>query len=522
MLIKNFSLKRDFRFVLFGLVLVLAAIRRFILPTVPFADGDLAGYLLPAIDLLEHGELTHFGTRSFLYPLFAASLIKLTGTIASIPFVQHVLGLLSGVLLFMVFERPLFRSIRNGKRAWVLTTLQLGGSAYFLLTNSIWQFEHFITSQALSTFLLMVLLYIIVVLVDKAKADNRSMVLGALAVLLSLITYMLMPRMGFAMPLVILIVLVELWRAKLPYLKLGATVVVPLAVFVLTVWMPERHLVEKFDKGTDYFPFRQFFYVHADMAKSLIQEDIVNGNDKYPTDLLMKLDTMLVISAGEGYFPYLGFDADSLFIGGVDHAIIELFDERDVNYMHWILHYDGRIWKERTGAYALKVADQMQHYYLGTAEHDKYIVDEQPLLYNVKSMTLDMDNRANMGNGAIMTSYKNMAQQQLTNWQWRSNFSMLHPFIALADFAYIPLLLVFLLQQLYLTIRRRMFSFIYNAIRRYTFYLILLQLALVLTVAMVHSFDIYRYGVWFVQVGVLVEALVIVLLVFGKRFRVEG
>lgn len=519
---KNINLKRDLRFVLFGLVLVLAAIRRFSLPTVPFADGDLAGYLLPAIDLLEHGELTHFGTRSFLYPLFCAVLIKVTGTIASIAFVQHVLGLLTGVLLFMVFERPMFRTIRNGKWGWLLTALQLGGSAYFLLTNSIWQFEHFITSQALSTFLLMLQLYIIVVLVDKPKADNKSMYLGALAVFLSLVTYMLLPRMGFAMPLVILIVLIELWRAKLPYLKLGATLVVPLGVFVLTMWIPERHLVNKYDQGTDEFPFRQFFYVHADMVKSLMQEDIASGTTEFPIELIEQVEQMLVITPGEGHFPYLGFDADTLFIGGVEVEIQATVEAAGLNYMDVVKHYDGRVLSERTRAYALKVADQLQHYYLGTAEHDKYMVDEQPLLYNVKGMTLDMDSRANMGNGAIMTSYKNMAEQQLTNWQWRSKFGLIHQFIALANFTYIPLLIVFVLQQLYFLLRRRRFSFTYNTIRRYTFYMLLMQLALVLTVAMVHSFDIYRYGVWFVQVGVLVQAFVVVLLVFGKRFRVEG
>lgn len=510
------------RFVLFGLVLVLAAIRRFSLPTVPFADGDIAGFLLPAIDLLEHGELTHFGTRSFVYPLFAAVLIKLTGTVASIAFVQHVLGLLSGVLLFMVFERPLFQSIRNGKRAWVLTALQLGGSAYFLLANSIWQFEHFITSQALSTFLLTVQLYIIGVLVDKAKANSQSMWLGALAVFLSLITYMLLPRMGFAMPLVILIVLIELWRAKLPYLKLGMVLAVPLGVFVLFVWMPERHLVNKYDKGTDYFAFRQFFYVHADMVKSLMQEDIATGNTQYPVELLQQIDNMLVLTPGEGHFPYLGFDADTLFIGGVDKAIIEVLEERQVNYMYLIMHYDGRILKERTWDYVKKVADQMQHYYLGTAQFDKYIVNEQPELYNVSSMTRSLDERGDMGNGTIISSYKQMINDQLSDWQWHSNYSLLYQPILMADFTYIPLLIVFVLQQLFFIVRRRRFSFTYNAIRRFIVYLILIQLALVLTVAMVHSFDIYRYGVWFVQVGVLVQAFIIVLLVFGKRFKVVG
>jgi hypothetical protein len=499
------------RYALFGIVLLVAAIRRFSLPSVPFADGDIFGYFLPAVRLAEDGTLFHQGTRSFVYPMFIAGLMKLSGSVTIIPIVQHLLGLFTGFLIFRIFEQPLFTNLKSSKLDTVIVVMQLCCSSFFLLASSIWQYEHFITSQSMFTLLLVAQLLFLVKMVGKTEGEKSNLRYGSAIVFLALLTFILTPRMGFALPLMGLIVLAEFYRHCIPLKKWIAPILLPTVIFVATIWLPEQYLARKYDTYTFDFPFKQFFYAHADMAKTLIQRDIANNQTKVSTPILQQVDSILTLPmAPHQNFKYLGFDVDTMLIGGYDRNIDTLLTTNGYNTIDFQKSYDERILKELPITYALKIADQTQHYYFGADGYDRLHVTEFAELYNVRDMSLEMTQKPEMDDWQLSRQLKSLSAEQLNDWQWSSNFVFIIPFSLIDKHFYMHLLLVFGLLYLYNRVRKKQLPNGYKELYRYALYLILIQLALVLTVAVIHTFDYHRYAVWFFSVELILLGIAII------------
>lgn len=499
------------RYVLLGILLLVGAIRRFALPSVPFADGDILGYFMPAVRLIEDGVVSHQGTRSFVYPLFIAGLMKLSGTVTIIPFVQHLLGLFAGYLLFATFELPLFKAFRVGKMAIVVTVVQLLCTGFMLITNSIFEYEHFVTSQSISTLLLVGQIYLLVQLIGGTLPTNKALCTGSYIIFMALLTYILTPRMGFALPLVGLLVLVEFYFAKIPIKKWVIPVLIPGAIFTVLIFAPERYLVKKYDPYTDAFPIKQFFYIHADIAKTLINEDIADNQTPYSTGMLQRIDSiMLMPTAPHQHFKYLGFDADTMLIGGYDAEIHQALTDSGYQSIYFLLDYDKRILAEKTGCYLLKVLDQLQHYYIGADGYDRYCVTEHPELYNAREMTLEMTNQPDMYHGQLSAQFRNLAHEQLYGWNWRSNFTFTILLAKPSTYGYVWLIIVFVAFQFVLLFKLPTMPSSHSHLVRFAVYMLLLQFALALTIAVIHSFDIYRYGVWIVPTEIMVHGAALI------------
>lgn len=499
------------RYVLLGILLLVGAIRRIALPSVPFADGDILGYFMPAVRLIEDGVLSHQGTRSFVYPLFIASLMKLSGSVTIIPLVQHLLGLFAGYLLFATFELPLFKALRTGKMAYVVTVVQLLCTGFMLITSTIFEYEHFVTSQSISTLLLVAQVYLMVKLIGGTLPTNKALRTGSIIIFLALLTYILTPRMGFALPLVGLLVLVEFYLAKIPLKKWVLPVMLPAVVFAVLIFAPERYLVKKYDPYTDAFPIKQFFYIHADIAKTIINEDIADNHTPYSTGMLQRVDSiMLMPTAPHQHFKYLGFDADTMLIGGYDAEIHQALTDSGYQPIYFQLDYNKRILTEKTGRYLLKILDQLQHFYVGADGYERYCVTEQLELFNAREMTLEMTNQPDMYHGQLTSEFRALAQEQLTDWSWHSIFYLSSTFSFSTTRGYILLIIGFVVVQCILIVKFPSLPLAHSHLLRLTIYLLLLQFALVLTIAVIHSFDIYRYGVWIVPAEVMAHGTMLV------------
>lgn len=499
------------RYAIFGMVLILAAIRRFSLPAVPFADGDIFGYFLPAVRLAEEGTLFHQGTRSFVYPMLIAGLMKLSGTVTIIPAVQHIMGLLTGVIIFSVFEQPPFSKLKTANLGKVMVAVQFCCSSFFLLASSIWQYEHFITSQALCTLLLVAQLWLLVKLIAGANSERINFRYGSAIVFLALFTFILSPRMGFALPLMVLIVLAEFYRHHIPIKRWLLPMALPVVLFVSFIWIPEQYLARKYDPYTFEFPFKQFFYTHADMAKTLIKQDIANNKTPVSTQVLEQVDSLMVLPiAPHQNFKYLGFDVDTMLIGGYDRKIDTLLSNNGYNTLDFQKQYDARILKELPVTYAFKILDQVQHYYVGADGCDRVHVGEFVELYNVRDMTLEMTQKPEMDEWHLSRQLKTLSAEQLADWQWSSNFALMIPLGFIDKYIYGYLLLVFGLLFVYNRAKKKPLPAGYIGLYCYAGYLLLIQLALVLTVAVIHTFDYHRYATWFFSVEVILLGIAVI------------
>jgi hypothetical protein len=86
-------------------VVAWAAWQRFALPLDPIADPDTWGYLAPALRKLVGRRVGHTDGRNFVYPAFIFSILRLFGDFRAIVIVQHLLGLVAGVLFLITWRR---------------------------------------------------------------------------------------------------------------------------------------------------------------------------------------------------------------------------------------------------------------------------------------------------------------------------------------------------------------------------------------------------------------------------------
>ncbi len=506
------------RYVALGIILLIAAIRRFSLPSVPFADGDLYGYLLPAVRLLEDHTLSHEGTRSFVYPLFISVLMKIWGSVTIVAFVQHLIGLLTGFFIFQIFEQPIFRALKTGKLAKLITAVQLGCTAYYLLASSIFQYEHFITSQAICTFILTTQLLLLATLVGNKATEKANLRRGSAIIFLALLTFILTPKLGFALPLIGLIVFIEFYLRGIHVKRWILPVALPTVIFFALLWLPETYLARKYDPYKFVFPFKQFFYSHADMAKNLIESDIAYNQTQYPTDLLKQVNDIMVLpNAPHQNFKYLGFDVDTMLIGGYDTKLVELLNSYGYNSLSFQKQYNIRILKELPGKYALKIADQVQHYYIGADGYDRLLVGEFVELYNVQEMTLEVTHRPEMSNWDLTRDYQFLANQQLTNWHWVSNFSILAVIGLILKFFYVHTIIIMALLCAFVYLKKKATPNTYSPMLRFLLYLALIQFSLVLTVAVIHTFDYHRYAAWFFPTEIILFGSAIIIIATNVR-----
>src|SRR5258707_5920884 len=78
------------------------------LPVVPFADGDTWGYLRPALHWLSGLGFQQTYGRDWLYPALLAGILKVSGDLYAITYVQRFLGL-AGILIFWAAWRSWLR-----------------------------------------------------------------------------------------------------------------------------------------------------------------------------------------------------------------------------------------------------------------------------------------------------------------------------------------------------------------------------------------------------------------------------
>lgn len=499
------------RFVLLATLLAIGAYRRFSLIDIPFADNDIIGYLNPALNWLEFGELSHVRTRSFPYPVLIILLAGVFGSLKAVIVFQHLVGLAAGVLMFSVFELRLFKNLRISSGGWTIGIAQFWCTAMMLIPNDFWMLEHTIRPESISTFLLLGILWLMVKLVGSDSLRQQLWCAVGL-VSISLFAYLLMPRLGFGLPLLWIFTGLELLRKKVSWPSITLSFAIPTLLFVVLMWLPERYLVRTYDPGADAFPPRQFFYSHADIVKAEMSNDLVSPPGDLPVSyaMLQKVDSMLIL-VPPVWFKLMGFEIDSMMHSGPDNRIQDTMAKYGEDYMALVGYYNKRL---LTGAFALpmlaaKVGRQLRYYYLGTDSIDRFWVHEHPVLYNVHRDTQESFYLPELDPYQTMQTFRPQLDR-LDAWHWNTRMDFIELPILISMYLYLPMAMLFaLLLLLVMMFRRPLLQDDFDLTRLIT-YLMILQFGLVFTIALMHSFDLPRYGLWFAPVSLLAHGFLLV------------
>ena len=78
---------------------------RALLPLPPFSDHDTWGFLFPSLNHITNGVFCHCLGREFPYPFFVDRVLAVFGTLNALSSLQHLLGLLTGGILWVTWMR---------------------------------------------------------------------------------------------------------------------------------------------------------------------------------------------------------------------------------------------------------------------------------------------------------------------------------------------------------------------------------------------------------------------------------
>lgn len=317
------------------LLVAIAAFLRFALDSTPFCDPDTWGYLHPALSSMSGGRFVHTSSRSFPYPGFLLLILRVGGDARLVTVVQHVLGLSAGLLMLRAWLmlRPALPD-----RPWIHVVHPLAGLlllAAVLLSNDGIVFEHSLRPEAVSAFLLAVIVLLGTRLtlgsLCEPRLSNAQISLTSLALLLvSGLAYFVRPNFILATPVSVLLVVFLAWRTCL---GVRATVAILLAAAVV-IWAalaaPERALAR--DDPESRVALTGLMFIHMNLA---VDELGRQAGDPQRSDEDRRLRRRLAELFAEELARYaqslprdfksLGFDPDRLFYGAAGELLARHF-----------------------------------------------------------------------------------------------------------------------------------------------------------------------------------------------------
>jgi hypothetical protein len=182
-------------------IFALAAWFRLLLPGVPISDPDTWGYLHPALsDLAGHGfQQTH--GRGIAYPLLIKGILQTTSSFFAIPIAQHLLGLLSGAVWWAIWREWLKWLPTDWRNALGMQIVGLVFLALYLWNANAIVSEEMIRPEGVFPLLSLTQTFLCLIYIRFRWIEKSSLsasLAGALAILNGVVCISAKPSWGFA------------------------------------------------------------------------------------------------------------------------------------------------------------------------------------------------------------------------------------------------------------------------------------------------------------------------------------
>jgi hypothetical protein len=304
------------------LILVSSCYERFRLPLTPISDPDTWTYLKPGLSQLLGQGFRHTLGQSFLYPASIELGLFLGGDLRFVCALQHAIGLIGGLLLFLAWSRArvffpkprrLPEAVYLGLGLFVVIEQQFSPIAIF--------FEHTLRPESLlaTGALLQVLLALEFIRARwVTRAPRLALATGVSATFFSVLLFFLKPAIGLAVIPANLPMLLSLFRPGMSAGRKVVLVLLPLFLVLLLLVLPEWWL-RRSDPDSAVFVPETLFTIHADLIERQMNDDLSTGAPlPYPRACIAELSGSLArelkLSAAPSARPYpsLGFNPDYL------------------------------------------------------------------------------------------------------------------------------------------------------------------------------------------------------------------
>ena len=362
-------------------ILLWGAWWRFSWPLWPVSDADTWGYLNPGLSKLTGGPFEHTLGRNFIYPGFLWLVLRLTGDFRAITIVQHVLGLGSGVLLWLFWRRwtgAFLRPAMPRLPAWAAALAGLALVAFYEGSVSNLAFEHYLRPEAVFPFFAILDLLLLLEFIDAwflRRRPIRAGLLALMALLTGALLYQLKPSFGLTLGCIALPLAAAwqfprrpappAWRARA---GLGLAVATAAALTVVLFLRPEKAF-SRGDRWSTLFLPETLLTIHADLLRDQMAADLRAGHVPYDRDWLAAncsdLDRELRIASTPERLPFrsLGFNPDYLLYSNVSFCHRLNAQLAPAQAAAFAFHFYARAWESRPFAMSRKVGRQLRLFY---------------------------------------------------------------------------------------------------------------------------------------------------------------
>lgn len=304
----------------FAAVFAWALWQRWHMPWLPLATADSWGFIGPALHELAGEGFRQTHGRSMAYPLFLLTILRITESFPAIAVVQHVLGLLSGaawVWVFSLWVAWLPASMRGRPFIWWIGAFALG-----LYLLGAWTVMHETMLRPESIFPLFAFLqtgFTLVFLRARwSSARPRTAILaGAMSLFCAALCMGLKPSWGFAAAVPVAVLLAGIVGTGRPGIRLASFAALLGGLALAGAWqkaVPSATGWIADDDGKTFLP-ATLFTVHADLISRTMHERSRRGLlDEEEANFLSRLDLRLAESRRiqPQRFKLLGHDPDYL------------------------------------------------------------------------------------------------------------------------------------------------------------------------------------------------------------------
>ena len=302
----------------FVAVFLWAIWQRWHMPWLPLATADSWGYLGPALYELSGEGFRQIHGRSFAYPLFLLGVLRTTESFPAIAIGQHVIGLLSGAVWTWVFAQwTAWLPAAVRPRPWVWW---LGASALGLYLLGAWAsvYETLLRPEAIFPFFALLQIGCTLAFLRtrwQAAGGTRVAVSGSLAVVCAALCLSLKPSWGFAAAVPVAALLAGIVSSGEPAKRFASVLALICGLALATLWqkgVPSATGWMADDHAETFLP-ATLFTVHADLIARTMHgqagRGMLDGEEKA---FLAHLDRRLAESRKLRKYKVLGHDPDYL------------------------------------------------------------------------------------------------------------------------------------------------------------------------------------------------------------------
>lgn len=307
--VKSYQI-RQIRYYLYGLIFTSAIILRFSTPLTALLAFDYTGHILPVYKFFLFGSFDHH-EWAYPYPIFLISVLSLFNNINLIPVIQHSLSILSTLGFIILIEKYYKKRFFDIKSEIAFTFLCVFFAGTLLLNGNFIIHEKSVHHEGLIIPSVLIIVSTLFIYFHNTKTKYNILLYTIcvfLLFLISLLQYRFTP--GFLIIAVILLFHESFRTFKILRIKN----IIPISIFIilyLIVFIPERYLINKYDKIVPSFAYTQFMYSNAPTVLKIIEEGKSVEPD-YDTIILKKHIIETLTSPKETYFSVLGYDFDNL------------------------------------------------------------------------------------------------------------------------------------------------------------------------------------------------------------------